>query len=127
RDRKNRFLRNVRLDDICRTELHLHVLGAGNLVCQGLDDNVDGYRSGVRIKSAATRSRIAEQLGDLAEQARFLPAGGSEMTPQGSARVVHILPMAKFGGSRCTHAMQGVGELITGFMHVRQALEAFSE
>jgi hypothetical protein len=49
------------------------------------------------------------------------------MVPQDGARVVSVLPMAGFSGTRCPHAMQGVTELVPGFMHVGQALEAFGE
>jgi hypothetical protein len=49
------------------------------------------------------------------------------MVPQDGARVVPILPMAGFSGARGTHAVQGVSELLPGFMHVGQTLEAFGK
>jgi hypothetical protein len=77
--------------------------------------------SSVRVKPGAPRSRIDQQLSDLADQAGLLTTCGSAVSPQNGSRSCYLAAVAAFGRSGRAHAMQSVGELVPGLMHMGES------
>jgi hypothetical protein len=82
----------------------------------------DRQRAGIRVKPGTARPSITQQPSDLADQVRVLTPSRSAVVQQGGSRGFDVTAMATLSSSGCAHAMQGVGELIPGLMHVGQAL-----
>jgi hypothetical protein len=89
--------------------------------------NLHIRRFGVRVSPRASRAGVVQQGGHLVDQAFDLAPRSPAVLEQRGPRGFHVATVTALSCTGGAHAIQGVGELAAGLVHVRQTLEAFGE